>query len=564
MVCYPKRVFKNEDIDIAINVPEDEVNEFSLYILTDKETKVEVPLSAVTDGVVHFEPGDLDLLNDGIIRYELSYSIGDNDYAENTNTNLILKTPSTYSAKTAEDWYNEGYEAGLNDCSGETPDCSEAYQSGYTEGVSEQKAKLTGLTANTNMIYERTDGYDRVVVNVPTGYSQSDLDNAYDSGYTAGLNDCSGETPDCTDAWNSGYTSGYTDGLNDCTGYTQEDILNAWRGGYLSGYSAGQEACSSGDTPSSGSTSGSTEDYVPRSGSTTATYFTMEIIFNELPQYPAYVHFRNDTNYPVKTVEYRKNGGSWQTLTSDRDKTVLSSFEAVVGDFIEFRGNNESYEGNSLDFVGGYTGANYRVMFAARGNIMSLVDSTGFTTATNLVDGAFAGFLQGCSVMDAGDLLLPATTLGNNTYNSMFAASILQYAPLVLPATDLSGTHTVYQSMFHYTGIKKAPVISATTLGYGCFQRMFMECYSLTEAPDLPAATIPRYAYNMMFHRTNVSYVKCLATTLEDTGGGTYDSTGNWLKGTPTYGMFVKSPSMSSWRRGDDGIPANWTVVDAS
>lgn len=528
MVCYPKRVFKNEDIDIAINVPEDEVNEFSLYILTDKEATVEVPLSAVTDGVVHFEPGDLDLLNDGIIRYELSYSVGDNDYAENANTNLILKTPSTYSAKTAEDWYNEGYEAGLNDCSGETPDCSAAYESGYTsgytDGVSEQKAKLTGLTANTNMIYERTDGYDRVVVNVPTGYSQSDLDNAYDSGYTAGLNDCSGETPDCseayqsgytegfndgqnsvdcspyyndgfvdgyasgqtdcpqcdcTDSWNSGYTSGYTDGLNDCTGYTQQDLDNAYNSGFSAGYIQGKKDCDDSD------------------------YLTFDVV-------SAGTLFFVIPNENTRDIEYRLNYSAWTTFESTGN-TFWDRYAEIylnVGDTIQFRGDNPTYSGANFRGTNNCVAGNC-LSYSVRGNIMSLVDSQGFETLKTLVS---------------------ASTFANMFMQN--AMHIISVSGLTLPATSLTE---------------------------GCYSHMFIS-NSFEKAPELPAAVVPANAYRSMFEGcSNLNYIKCLASDISG-----QDSTTYWVTSVQTNsGTFVKDANMNSWTTGIDGIPANWTVVDA-
>ena len=287
MVCsYPIRVYKNEDITLTIPMDfETEPNEFYLHVYTDNNTYVDIPFSAITIeegvGTVVIESGGLDPLNDGVIRYELAYSEGDDDYVENRNTNMVLKTPSNYSGRTCDEMWEDGYQSGYTDGQGSQCDCSTAYLSGITEGIRQQKAKLTTLTATSNMTYERNDGYKKVIVNVPqTGHTDAELEaeygrgyddglaactgdceGIYESGYTAGQNsvdctpyyndgfadgyasgltDCSGETPDCSEAYQSGYTEGFNEGYQsgqtDCPQY---DCTDAWNSGYTSGYTDG-------------------------------------------------------------------------------------------------------------------------------------------------------------------------------------------------------------------------------------------------------------------------------------------------------------------------------------
>ena len=101
-----------------------------------------------------------------------------------------------------------------------TIDVPDNYNEGFEDGVEEQKSKLTSLAVYSNGTYTREDGYNEVVVNVPTsgdcvdwsaaGFSCNDLDfineqmpviqeaKAYlDSGRTA-----NGTTP----IGNTGYT----------------------------------------------------------------------------------------------------------------------------------------------------------------------------------------------------------------------------------------------------------------------------------------------------------------------------------------------------------------------
>lgn len=89
--------------------------------------------------------------------------------------------------------YGQGYEAGQAECSGGT-DCSsaitEAYQSGYTAGVDNQRDKLVATAITANGLYERTDGFCCIDVQVPTSGDCSEaIAEAYQSGHTGGVNE---------------------------------------------------------------------------------------------------------------------------------------------------------------------------------------------------------------------------------------------------------------------------------------------------------------------------------------------------------------------------------------
>ena len=163
--------------------------------------------------------------------------------------------------------YTDGYSSGYTD-GADSVDCTEAYQSGITEGIREQKSKLTALTANTNMIYEREDGYRRVVVSVPqTGHTDAEMQEAYESGYTNGQ-----ESVDCTPYWESGYTSGSTDGWD--SGYP-----SGYTDGYGSGFTDGADSVDCTPFYESGYTSGHTDGYgdgeAAQKAKLTATTFTV-------------------------------------------------------------------------------------------------------------------------------------------------------------------------------------------------------------------------------------------------------------------------------------------------
>lgn len=168
------------------------------------------------------------------------------------------------------------------------------------------------------------------------------------------------------------------------------------------------------------------------------------------------------------------------------------------------------------------------------------------------------------NLIDASDLILPATKLPNRAYSGMFSGcSDLIYAPKNLPATDLE--QNVYQEMFKWChSLVEAPELPATTLNYGCYSYMFYACTSLVKAPELPAINLPvtNYAhqgcYNQMFNQcTNLNYVKCLG--LNDISFNTSIMLGN----VSSTGTFIKHPD-AEWVIGNYGIPSGWTVENAN
>ena len=89
-------------------------------------------------------------------------------------------------------------------------------------------------------------------------------------------------------------------------------------------------------------------------------------------------------------------------------------------------------------------------------------------------------------------------TLADSCYQYMFAnCTSLTQAP-DLPATTLS--NYCYSNMFQgCTSLIQAPDLPATTLTNSCYSNMFKGCTSLTQAPDLPATTLSNYCYSNMF-----------------------------------------------------------------
>ena len=116
--------------------------------------------------------------------------------------------------------------------------------------------------------------------------------------------------------------------------------------------------------------------------------------------------------------------------------------------------------------------------------------------ATELTEYCYFGMFYGCALTTAP--ALPATTLALGCYHNMFYECILLTQAPELPATTLEAE--CYENMFTgCTSLTQAPTLPATTLSDGCYYDMFEGCTSLTTAPELPATTLAPSCYCNMF-----------------------------------------------------------------
>ena len=87
----------------------------------------------------------------------------------------------------------------------------------------------------------------------------------------------------------------------------------------------------------------------------------------------------------------------------------------------------------------------------------------------------------------------------NYCYSRMFHnCSSLTQAP-ELPATTLA-TNCYYYMFYSCTSLTQAPELPSTTLADNCYSYMFCGCTSLTQAPELPATTLASYCYYYIFN----------------------------------------------------------------
>ena len=169
-------------------------------------------------------------------------------------------------------------------------------------------------------------------------------------------------------------------------------------------------------------------------------------------------------------MKYSVNGGDKETIKTTTDITVAK------GDKVQFYGNGtdtQVYGGNPEVNIQG-TGDGFQTK--VYGNIMSLLDETGFATKTELPNAeyVFYGlFMDNTTLIDASELLLPAATLTYGCYQQMFDSC---------------------------TSLTKAPKLPATTLTDFCYYGMFLHCTRLTNAYVKAAYTEENSECSYMFY----------------------------------------------------------------
>ena len=243
-------------------------------------------------------------------------------------------------------------------------------------------------------------------------------------------------------------------------------------------------------------------------------YSAMPLTFSILSDGYINWHVNNVTNEPdfQRTIYYSKDSGNtWNSITSTVEGTHIP---VLSGETVMFKGDNSKYSEdfeNSTKFSG--TTCEYDVY----GNIMSLINSTGYTSLTALTENfQFFGLFGDTPVRSAEHLILPAMELTRD-----------------------------------------------------CYRDLFIRCANLTTAPVLPAQHVPENSYYFMFYCCkHLTYIKCLATSLSANATLFWVGPDMGADVLPRYGTFVKSPDMHDWNIATeenyvtDGIPLGWTVVD--
>lgn len=237
-------------------------------------------------------------------------------------------------------------------------------------------------------------------------------------------------------------------------------------------------------------------------------------------------NFSGDIFIDEHTYYRTSTNSQWTKYTADVGKVILAN----EGDYVEFyRDTDEAMEWNAL---GGKVVAFVSSSFMVSGDLQSMLNYS-----DTVPDSEFEGYFMADyspHLVDASGLVLSATKLGTNCYNSMFSTQIeLTYGPKELPAT---------------------------TLSYGCYYSMFSDCLLLREAPVIRALKLEAASCHTMFYYCeSLSRIEVFFTTWHD------NATDYWVEGAGRSGgsnkTFVKPTTLANVE-GDSRIPIGWNVIN--
>ena len=205
----------------------------------------------------------------------------------------------------------------------------------------------------------------------------------------------------------------------------------------------------------------------------------------------------------ITSISYSTdNGETWNTTDNVDNKSDFLVIDVPVneGDKVLWKGIANQL---GMTDAGSFFSSNCE--FDAKGNVMSLLYGDDFKGKTTIEEiGAFSHLFHDiseektCSIVNAKDLSLPATTLATECYAAMFLNCTSLVTVPELPATTLA--NGCYSDIFNgCRSLVTVPQLPATTLVERCYGSMFQGCTSLTTAPQLPATTLTSDCYRNMF-----------------------------------------------------------------
>lgn len=261
----------------------------------------------------------------------------------------------------------------------------------------------------------------------------------------------------------------------------------------------------------------------------------------------------NDTKYnSISCISnYNVGGNSMSLLYGDNfnDKVVFPTNNAYVFTAL-FGGDTHLKNAEDLEMPATTLVAScYYQMFK---NCTGLVTAPTTLPAMTMTTSAYREMFYGCTSLTSTPTL-PATTLNSSCYENMFwVCTSLTTAPN-LPALNIA--QRCYSHMFYTcSSLVTAPaILPATTLANNCYQSMFNGT-AITTAPVLVATTLASEAYRGMFY--NCSALNSVTTYANDITASNCIT--NWLSGVAATGDFYNLGT-ATYTSGASGIPSGWT-----
>ena len=208
---------------------------------------------------------------------------------------------------------------------------------------------------------------------------------------------------------------------------------------------------------------------------------------------------KNNTSAPTIEVFKSTDGTNWASMGTTDTTAIEATIPANSKLYLKATAN--SWSNGKYNNIISASGAHN-----VGGNIMSLIYGDNFIGKTSFPSGSSYNFNKlfhnNRYLISANDLALPATTLADNCYDSMFK---------------------------NCTSLTTAPALPATTLARGCYVNMFDSCRRLNKVTTYAA---------------DISASNCL---------------NNWLYDVSSTGDFYNLGGATYPTDSTSGIPTGWT-----
>lgn len=256
-----------------------------------------------------------------------------------------------------------------------------------------------------------------------------------------------------------------------------------------------------------------------------------------------YLTIRHVGNGPSVTVEKSLDGKTWESMGTTSSEPITATVPA--NGKLYLRGSNQ-YGWGSYSSYYYYNSITCTGLYNVGGNIMSLTHGNEFSKVNEIptvYNGAY--FAR---------LFSAATSIYESAQNN----KLLNAENLLLPATTLDGR--VYAYMFNFcSALLTAPKeLPGTTVPPYAYEFMFYQCGSLSKSPDMIATGLSEKCYQFMYGQCqNLNHIKCLYSPYSPPNG----AFNSWVKGVSNSGTF-ETLSSTAWSTGNNGIPSGWTRVN--
>lgn len=257
------------------------------------------------------------------------------------------------------------------------------------------------------------------------------------------------------------------------------------------------------------------------------------------------------------------------------------------GETLFLRGNNPN--GLSGDNTDKYVELFCSYNFEVKGNVMSLLSRTGFTTMTSIPNcGLNRLFYNKSTLVDCSDMSFGAvTTVGSYGLYRMFYNDNITTPPdmSAIERINDSGCYEMFYSCDNLA--EPADLSSLSVFGAQCLRNMYMDCVSLSYPSQLPSArridgrNVMQSTYMrctslrvpvdlskvtaMGNYSLTTTYSGCTNLNTASYPNFTYDpvnQAGGWLSGCAATGtIYVPSEAVHDAIVGTSVVPSGWSVV---